>query len=72
MGGGFATKGDLLGLAVIRRANGCRKDDPDEYTEIDGYLVRIWTNCAVGSALEMASHPGGHRIPKGWSTLALV
>ena len=72
VGGGFATQGDLFaGLAVIRRANGCRKDDPDEYAETDGYLVRIWTECAVGSALEMALHPGGHRIPKGWSTLAL-
>lgn len=72
VGGGFATQGDLFtGLDLIRRANGCVKDDPDKYSENGIYLSRTWTECAPGSALEMALHPGGHRIPKGWSALAL-
>ena len=72
VGGGFATQGDLFeGLDLIRRVNGCAKDDPDEYSEDGIYLSRKWTTCTEGSALEMALHPGGHRIPKGWSTLAM-
>lgn len=72
VGGGFATQGDLFrGLDLIRRANGCARDDPDDYAEAGMYLSRRWTDCAAGAALEMALHPGGHRIPKGWSTIAL-
>ena len=72
VGGGFATQGDLFsGLDLVRRTNGCVKDDPDNYKEEGIYLSRIWSDCGPGAALEMALHPGGHRIPKGWSTLAL-
>jgi len=72
VGGGFATQGNLFdGLKILRNVNGCAKDDPDEYAEEGIYLSRKWTACAVGSALEMALHPGGHRIPKDWSTLAM-
>lgn len=72
VGGGFATQGNLFdGLEMLRNVNGCAKDDPDEYAEEGIYLSRKWTTCAPGSALEMALHPGGHRIPKGWSTLAM-
>ena len=72
VGGGIATQSDLFkGLDIIRNANGCARDDPDEYAEDGIYLSRKWTACASGSALEFALHPGGHRIPKGWSTMAL-
>lgn len=72
VGGGFATQGDLFeGLDLIRRANGCVKDDPDKYNEKGMYLSRIWTDCTPGSALVMALHPGGHRIPTGWSDIAM-
>ena len=72
VGGGFATQGDLFnGLDLIRRANGCAKDDPDEYSEDGIYLSRTWNACVEGSALVMALHPGGHRIPKGWSGMTL-
>lgn len=65
-------QGDLfIGLALIRDANGCIKDDPDEYTGDGHYLTRTWTTCDQAAALTMALHPGGHRIPKGWSTMVL-
>ena len=56
---------------IMRNVNGCAKDDPDDYAKDGIYLSRKWTSCAPGTALEMALHPGGHRIPKGWSTLAM-
>ncbi|MEM7270303.1 MAG: alpha/beta fold hydrolase [Pseudomonadota bacterium] len=73
VGNGFATQGDLFtGLNLLRKANRCVKDDPDEYSEEGVYLSRKWTSCVAGSALEMALHPGGHSIPKGWSKMALT
>ncbi|MEM8752213.1 MAG: polyhydroxybutyrate depolymerase, partial [Pseudomonadota bacterium] len=72
VGGGILTQGDLFdGLDVLRAAFGCLRDDPDEYGAEDAYLIRRWTDCAPGASLEMALHPGGHSIPKGWSDLAL-
>jgi polyhydroxybutyrate depolymerase len=69
---GQFTQGDLfVGLTLLRRANGCLRDDPDEYAENAGYLIRRWFECAEGAALEFALHPGGHRIPAGWSALAM-
>lgn len=72
VGGGALTQGDLFrGLALMRAANGCLRDDPDEYAADGPYLIRRWTACAPGAALEMALHPAGHRIPAGWTALAL-
>ncbi len=69
---GQLTQGDLFaGLALLRRANRCLRDDPDEYEESGTTLTRRWTDCATGSALEMVLHPGGHRIPVGWPVAAL-
>lgn len=69
---GQFTQGDLfVGLALLRRANGCVRDDPDGYGETGIYLTRQWDDCAAESALQLALHPGGHSIPRGWSTLAL-
>ena len=70
--GGRFTQGDLFkGLDMIRDANTCIKDDPDAYADDGTYLTRTWTSCDQSSALSMALHPGGHRIPKGWSKMAL-
>lgn len=70
---GAFTQGDLfVGLDLARRALGCAKDDPDEYAATGAFQIRRWTSCAPGAALEMALHPGGHSIPKGWSALALT
>ena len=66
------TQSDLFAsLATLRRANGCARDNPDEFSETGRYLRRKWTDCAAGAALELAIHPGGHAIPNGWSALAL-
>jgi len=73
--GGRITQGDVFrGLDLMRDANACRKDDPDEYAqsgENNAFWLRRWTDCAPGSALEFALFHGGHRIPKGWSGLTL-
>lgn len=69
---GRFTQGDLFaGLDMIRDANECTKDDPDNYANDDTYMTRTWTTCHEASALSMALHPGGHRIPKGWGKMAL-
>ncbi|MEM7525130.1 MAG: polyhydroxybutyrate depolymerase, partial [Pseudomonadota bacterium] len=69
---GRFTQGDLFkGFEVLRRASQCAKDDPDDYAETGPYLIRRWTTCAKGHELEMTLHPGGHTIPKGWTTIAI-
>lgn len=69
--GGRFTQGDLFaGLDILRAANGCLKDDPDNYAVTGDHQRRKWV-CAEGTALEMALHPGGHRISTGWSAMTL-
>lgn len=54
-----------------RLANGCSTHMPQKRW-VDGiYWRRSWTSCAPGSALEMALHPGGHAISKGWAAMTL-
>lgn len=70
--GSGITQGNLFfGLDILRDANGCVKDKPDQFDKTGDYLIRRWTSCTEGTALEMALHPGGHAVPKGWSALAL-
>lgn len=70
--GGAITQGDLfVGLKLLRDAFGCASDQPDETWLRDGYWRRAWTACAPGARLELALHPGGHSVPKGWSDMAL-
>lgn len=72
VGGGVLTQADLFaGLDLIRRANGCARDDPDDYPMGERFWRRVWTDCAPGSALEFALHAGGHATPSGWSAMAL-
>ncbi|MEM7546359.1 MAG: alpha/beta fold hydrolase [Pseudomonadota bacterium] len=69
---GQFTQGNIfIGFDLLRDANGCLRDDPDEYGEVGIYLTRQWTDCTSGTMLEMALHPGGHSIPPRWSALAL-
>ena len=65
-------QGDVFhGLTLLRQANGCTGLKADQF-ETDGlYWRRAWTDCRAGSALELALHPGGHSIPKGWAAMAL-
>ncbi len=65
--GGMWIQGDVFAsLEIWRRANECPNMSPDRYQDTGGFLRRAWTDCAEGSALEMALHPGGHSIPQGW------
>lgn len=68
--GGRVVQGDLFrGLDLMREANGCARDDPDGYGMTGPFMRRSWTDCAPGSALEFAMHPGGHVAPEGWGAL---
>lgn len=70
--GGRITQGDLFaGLALLRAALGCPKDDPDRSAAAGPFLLRSWEGCAGGARLALGLHPGGHRIPEGWAALAL-
>lgn len=53
-----------------RRQNGCRKLRPDSFVTDGPFWRRIWTHCATGTALELALHEGGHRVPDAWAGLA--
>ncbi len=65
-------QGDVFaGLTILRAAAGCTTDAPDGFDRRDAYQIRRWTGCGEGAWLEMALHPGGHAIPKGWAALAL-
>jgi polyhydroxybutyrate depolymerase len=71
--GGRLVQGDLFaGLDLMRRANGCGRDDPDVYGAEGAFLLRAWSEgCDPASALAFALFPGGHRVPEGWAALAL-
>ena len=65
-------QGDVFAaLEIWRRANACPNMSPDGFETTGDYMRRRWTDCAAGSALEMALHPGGHSIPRGWADMVL-
>ncbi|MDF2232475.1 PHB depolymerase family esterase [Albimonas sp. CAU 1670] len=69
--GGRITQGDLFaGLALMRAANGCTRDDPDQIALGEAFWLRRWNGCA-GAPLAFALHPAGHVVPSGWADLAL-
>ena len=60
------------GLQIWRRVNGCAEGSrAGAYLTDDKLWRKIWTDCAPGAALELALHPGGHGLPKGWATMVL-
>ena len=70
--GGRLKQGDLFkGMDLMRRANGCQRDNPNAFDVRGSFWLRSWTNCAPKSALEFALHSGGHALPRGWSAMAL-
>ena len=70
--GGAFLQGDIFaGMEIWRAANRCAGEDPDAYSDTGPFWRRKWTDCAVGSALELALHPGGHGVPRGWADMAL-
>ena len=65
-------QGDVFAaLELFRDTNLCAKFNPDRTETGDDFWRRSWQGCARGSALELAVHPGGHGVPKGWATLVL-
>lgn len=56
------------GLQLWRRINGC-PDTPAGHDAAEALWRKRW-DCAAGS-LEIALHPGGHGLPKGWTGLVL-
>ena len=56
-------------MAIFREASGCSQMRPDIVSTTGAFWRRSWTSCAVGSALELALHPGGHAIPDGWAPM---
>jgi polyhydroxybutyrate depolymerase len=56
------------GLQLWRRENSCRSNAA-KHEMSDGLWRKRWS-CEVGS-LELILHEGGHRRPKGWTTMAL-
>lgn len=71
LGGGRFTQGDIFeGMGLLRNANGCAVDAPSGYGVRGDFLRRHW-ECADGNRLEMALHPGGHRVPAGWVDMLL-
>ena len=73
VGGGTATQGDVFAsLRILRDADGCDPQMPDSAPmEAEGNLwLRHWGTCP-GGEIDLMLHPGGHMIPKGWTSRAL-
>ena len=69
---GGATQGDVFAaMEIWRQANGCTALRADQFGTEGDIMWRRWTECAPGSALEFALHPGAHGIPQGWASLAM-
>ena len=52
-------------------AERCPDPHAASYDAAAQFWQRTWTDCAPGSALTFALHPGGHEVPEGWADMAL-
>jgi polyhydroxybutyrate depolymerase len=69
---GQFVQGDVFAaMQIWRAANACPNAAPDGYSDTGAFQRRLWDDCAEGSALEFALHPGGHSIPAGWADMVL-
>jgi len=60
-------QGDVFAsLFVLRRVNGCDARQPERSIIKGDRWWRHWTDCKEGS-ISLMLHPGGHRLPDGWS-----
>lgn len=72
IGGGRIIQGDVFhSLEIWREANACDGLRPESFSVGESFWLRSWSDCADGSALGLALHPGGHRVPVGWADLAI-
>ena len=68
---GQVVQGDVwASLFVLRATNGCTNRQPESSEIRDSFWFRYWSDCEAGR-IDLLLHPGGHSIPKGWSTMAL-
>ena len=69
---GARVQGDIWeGMQLWRAENGCDGLRADAFDDRGQFLLRRWTKCDAGTALEFALFPGGHGVPKGWAAMAL-
>ncbi len=72
LGGGRIYQGDVFqGLQIMREINSCNGLRANKFRTDDNFWHRWWTECADGSALQVALHPGGHSVPPGWAEQAI-
>lgn len=70
--GDAVVQGDIFAtMEIWRAANGCTGLRADAFVTEGPFWRRSWTRCTPGTALELALFPGDHRIPVGWSAMAL-
>ncbi|MEO1548797.1 MAG: polyhydroxybutyrate depolymerase [Pseudomonadota bacterium] len=70
---GRIVQGDVFySLQVMRTANACEGMRAGAFEISEKYWDRWWTECASGSALRLALHPGAHSVPTGWSLRTLA
>lgn len=67
---GALVQGDIFeSFQIWREANGCARNTPARFDVKGRYWRRVWE--CDGGALELALHPGGHSVPRGWSVMML-
>jgi polyhydroxybutyrate depolymerase len=72
LGNGRFEQGDIFaGLELWRATNECDGQNPKSTSKTGDFMRRKWSDCADGSALEMALFSGGHKVPAGWSDMVL-
>lgn len=72
LGGGRVHQGDVWqAMQVWRAENGCMGMRADTFEMGGDFWRRKWDQCAPGTALEFALHPGAHGIPSGWAGMAI-
>ncbi|MCK0120519.1 prolyl oligopeptidase family serine peptidase [Loktanella sp. F6476L] len=72
LGNGTILQGDVWhAMGLWRAENGCDGLRADTFDTSGDFWVRTWEECDAGTALEFVLHPGGHGIPRGWSTYML-
>ncbi|KMW59925.1 putative esterase lipoprotein LPQC [Candidatus Rhodobacter oscarellae] len=65
-------QGDIFhAMDIWRQTNGCVFGKADRFVTHGRFWRRIWDRCSEGSALELALHPGGHSVPRGWASMVL-
>lgn len=69
---GRIEQGDIFDMMRQWRVeNSCNKYRPDDFITDNTFWIRIWSECAPGTALQLALYPGGHTMPDEWPNLVM-